>query len=344
MTTDSIEMFENYIHSLKEAKMPKGTPRPDVIGSKSYTQKTTMASNPDAREAHGATIGRNTALTPTQSDKIRDKNFEEYKREDMEEGYYLQLTGEGSRIPRNSQKVLLNLMREYSSNKYYQNEVDGDLVVPYWIVPDCIEYFTMNAKSEKNPNIRQAYIDSLVVMYEAMGDKRTYEQVYRNSKPVLRITSQGGKREVSELKDTYDEFGSKIIGRAKTLKLNPPMALALKPFLFHNHTKPRQQVKFGSDVYEDAVFLHAPGEGGHTIFGKTESEPRHDYEGTGPTYGVSSAENITEPELQKIHIKDKEQRERTPSPASSLGTPKVRKITKKKKVNESYQFVKNILF
>jgi hypothetical protein len=339
MTTDSVEIFEKYLKSLNEARMPKGTPRPDVIGSKSYKQKTTMADNPDASEAHGATIGRNTALTPTQSDKIRDRNFESYRNEDMEEGYYIQLTGEGSRVSRNSQKTLMNLMREYSNNKYFQNEVDGDLVIPYWILPDCIEYFTMSAKSEKNPNLRQAYIDALIFMYEAMSDKTTYQQIYRNSKPVLRIKSEGGKREVEELKDTYDEFSSKIIGRIKTLKTNPPMALVLKPFLFHNHTKPRQQVKFGSDVYEDAIFLHAPGEGGHTIFGKTDIEPKHDYEGTDPTYGVSSAENITEPELNKIHIKDKEQARNTPSPAKSLGTPKV----KRKKIKESF-FIKDIPF
>lgn len=332
-------MYENYIRSLNEAKMPKGTPRPDVIGSKSYRQKTTIADNPDAQEAHGATIGRNTALTPSQSDKIRDRNFESYKQEDMEEGYYLQLTGEGSKVPRNSQKNLMNLMREYSNNKYFQNEVDGDLVIPYWILPDCIQYFTMNAKSEKIPNLRQAYIDAIIVMYEAMSDKGTYEQIYRNSKPVLRIKSEGGKREVEELRDTYEEFLPKIQGRIKMLRSNPPMALVLNPFLFHNHTKPRQQVKFGSDVYEDAVFLHAPGEGGHTIFGKTDVEPRHDYEGTDPTYGVSSAENITEPELRRIHIKDKEQSERTPSPARSLGAPK----PKRKKLKESL-FIKDIPF
>jgi hypothetical protein len=341
MTTDSIEMYENYIRSLNEARMAKGTPRPDVIGSKSYTQKTTMASNPDAANAHGATIGRNTALTPTQSDKIRDRNFESYRNEDMENGYYLQLTGEGSRVPRSSQKELMKLMREYSNNKYFQNEVDGNLVIPYWILPDCIQYFTMNAKSEKDQNAKQAYIDSLVAMYEAMIDKSTYEDVYRNSKPVLRIKTEGGKREVSELKDTYEEFASKIIGRAKTLKLNPAMGLALKPFLFHNHTKPRQQVKFGSDIYEDAVFLHAPGEGGHTIFGKTDTEPRHDYEGTDPTYGVSSAENLRDIDFEKIRIKNKEQREGTPTPARSLRAPKVKKS--RKKVNESF-FIKVIPF
>ena len=342
MTTDSIEIFENYLKSLNEARAPKGTPRPDVIGSKQYLQKTTMASNPDAPQAHGATIGRNTALTPTQSDRIRDRNFESYRNEDMEEGYYIQLTGEGSRVSRNSQKNLMNLMREYANNKYFQNEVDGNLVIPYWILPDCIQYFTMSAKSEKNPNLRQAYIDALIVMYEAMSDKSTYEQVYRNSKPVLRIKSEGGKREVEELRDTFEDFSSKIVGRIKTLKSNPPMALALKPFLFHNHTKPRQQVKFGSDVYEDAVFLHAPGEGGHTIFGKTDSEPRHDYEGTDPTYGVSSAENITEPELRKIRIQDKEQAKSTPSPARSLGAPKAKRV-RKKPIGESV-FIKDIPF
>lgn len=342
MTTDSVEIFKNYLKSLNEAKMPKGTPRPDVIGSKEYLQKSTIAANPDAPYAHGATIGRNTALTPSQSDRIRNKNFESYKTEDIEEGYYLQLTGEGSRISKKSQKQLMMLMREYSKNKYFQNDVDGNLVIPYWIVPDCIQYFTIEARSEEDPKIKQAYIDALIVMYEAMSDKNTYTQIYRNSKPVLRIKSEGGKREVEELKDTFEEFLPKIQGRIKTLKSNPPMALALKPFLFHNHTKPRQQVKFGSDVYEDAVFLHAPGEGGHTIFGKTDSEPRHDYEGTDPTYGVSSAENITEPELRRIRIQDKEQAKATPSPARSLGAPKARRI-KKKPIGESV-FIRDIPF
>jgi hypothetical protein len=343
MSTDSKEIFENYIRSLNEAKMPKGTPRPDVIDSKQHLGKTTIAANPDMPEAHGATIGRNSALTPSQSDRIRDKNFESYKNEDIEEGYYIQLTGEGSRVSKNSQKQLMKLMREYSNNKYFKNEVNGNLVIPYWIVPDCIQYFTIEARSEEDPKIKQAYINALIVMYEAMSDKSTYEQVYRNSKPVLRIKSEGGKREVEELRDTFEEFSSKIVGRVKTLKLNPTAALSLKPFLFHNHTKPRQQVKFGSDIYEDAVFLHAPGEGGHTIFGKTDSEPRHDYDGTDPTYGVSSAENLRDSDFERIHIKNKEQRESTPTPARSLGAPKAKKSRKPKKVNESF-FIKDIPF
>jgi hypothetical protein len=341
MTTDSVEIFENYLKSLNEARAPKGTPRPDVIGSKMHIQKTTMASNPDAAESQGATIGRNTALTPTQSDKIRDRNFEEYMIEDMEKQFYIRLTGEESSVPRNSQKNLMKLMREYSNNKYFQTQVDGNLVIPYWIVPECIQYFTMNARSEEDENIKRAYIDALIAIYEAMSDKSTYEKVYRNSKPVLRIKTEGGRREVSVLKDTYEEFSPKINGRIKTLKLNPNAALQLKPFLIPNQTKPRQQTKFGSDVYTDAPFLHAKGAGEHTIFGQGENEPVHAFSGTDPTHGVSSAENITEPELRKIRIKDKEQRESTPTPARSLGTPKAKKT--RKKVNESF-FIKVIPF
>jgi hypothetical protein len=341
MTTDSVEIFENYLKSLNEARAPKGTPRPDVIGSKMHIQKTTMASNPDAAESQGATIGRNTALTPTQSDRIRDRNFEEYMMDDMEEGLYLQLTGEGSRVPRNSQKNLMKLMREYSNNKYFQTQVDGDLVIPYWIVPECIQYFTMNAKSEKDQNIKQAYIDALIFMYEAMSDKSTYEDVYRNSKPVLRIKTEGGTREVSDLKDTYEEFSPKIIGRIKTLKSNPAMGLALKTFLLPNQTKPREQIKFGSDIYRDAPFVHDPETGRHGIHGKGEHEPKNKYDATDPTYGVSSAENLRDSDFEKIRIKNKEQRESTPTPARSLGAPKVKKS--RKKVNESF-FIKVIPF
>jgi hypothetical protein len=340
MTTDSIEIFESYIRSLNEAKNKTPISRADYTTFvKQQRQETTPSVGADAPEAHGATIGRNTALTLGQSDRIRDRNFESYRNEDMEEGYYIQLTGEGSRVSRNSQKNLMNLMREYSNNKYFQNEVDGNLVIPYWILPDCIQYFTMSAKSEKNANTRQAYIDALIVMYEAMSDKNTYEQVYRNSKPVLRIKSEGEKREVEELRDTFEEFSSKISERIKTLKLNPNAALQLKPFLFHNHTKPRQQVKFGSDEFQDAI--HTSGEE-HTIFGQGENEPRHPFSGTDPTYGVSSAENITEPELRKIQIQDKEQAKSTLSPAKSLGAPKTKRV-RKKPIGESV-FIKDIPF
>ena len=344
MYNDSKIMFEQYVHSLNEAKMPKGTPRPDVILNRQHTQKTTMALNPDAPEAIGSNIGRTTALSPTQSDTIRDKNFEYYTAEDIEEGYYIKLTGEESRVPKKSQKALMHLISEAPNNKFYKNIIDGDLAIPYWILPDCIERFTIDARAEKNPVIKQAFIDSLIVMYTAISDKTTYKRMYRNSKPILRIKTQGGKRELSELFDTYEELIPKITGRIKTLTSNPTVGLVLKPFLFHNHTKPRQQVKFGEDRYEDAMFLHSPGAGGHTIFGKTDNEPRHDYEGTDPTYGVSTGTNLRDADLEKIHIKDKEQLAKTPSTVSSFGNP-VTKKPKKRKLKESYNgFVKNILF
>jgi hypothetical protein len=343
MTTDSVEIFEKYLKSLNEARMAKGTPRPDVVLSKMHSQKTTPASRPDTAESHGATIGRNTALSPTQSDKIRDKNFEDYINDDMKKRFYIRLTGEESSVPRNSQKNLMKLMREYSNNKYFQTQVDGNLVIPYWIVPECIQYFTMNARSEENQNIKRAYIDALIAIYEAMSDRSTYEDVYRNSKPVLRIKTEGGRREVSDLKDTYEEFSPKINSRIKTLKLNPNAALGLKPFLIPNQTKPRQQTKFGSDVYTDAPFLHAKGAGEHTIFNQGENEPVHAFSGTDPTYGVSSAENLRDSDFEKIHIKNKQQRESTPTPARSLGAPKAKKSRKSKKVNESF-FIKDIPF
>jgi hypothetical protein len=345
MSIDSKIIFEKYIEALNESKMPKGTPRPDVILSRQHTQKTTMANNPDAAEAHGANIGKNQAMSLTQSDNIRDRNFETYISEDMSEGYYIALTGEESKVPKSSQKALKVLAKETPDNKYYKYIISGNLVIPYWNVPDCIEQFTINARTEKDPVIKKAFIDALVVMYTALSDKQTYNDVYRNCKPILRIMQEGGKRELFEVNDTYEEFAPKIINRVKALVGNPTIGIVLKPFLFHNHTKPRQQVKFGVDRYEDAIFLRSPDSGAHTIFGKTESEPRHEYAGTDPTYGVSTGANIREKDLEKIHIKDKEQSERTPVPTSSLRPTEKPKIKKPKKVKESYEgFIKNILF
>lgn len=342
MTKDSVEIYEKYVRLLNEARMPKGTPRPDVILSKQHIQKTTPSVGADAPDAQGATIGRNTALTLGQSDKIRDKNFEEYKNQDIEEGLYLDLTGEGSEVSSKSQKLLMNLTKQKKDNKYFSNIINGNLSIPYWIVPDCIQYFISEAKSEKNTNMKQAYIDAIVFMYEAMTDEITYKSIYRNSKPVLRFKQEGGRRELEELKDTYEEFLPKIEKRIRALKSNPPIGLLLNHFLFHNHTKPRQQVKFGSNIFEDVSFVHAKGSGEHTIFGQGENEPRHPFSGTDPTYGVSSAENITEPELRKIHIQDREQAISTPSPAISLGAPKAKRV-RKKPIGESV-FIKDIPF
>ena len=135
-------------------------------------------------ESHGATIGRNQALGLTQSDNIRDRNFEMYISEDMEEGYYIALTGEESSVPKTSQKTLNLLAKETPDNKYYKNIIGGNLVIPYWNVPDCIEQFTINARTENDPVVKKAFIDALIVIYKALSDKQTYHDVYRNCKPI----------------------------------------------------------------------------------------------------------------------------------------------------------------
>lgn len=341
MEFDDHVMFENYLYSLVEAKMPKGTPRPDVILNRQHTQKTTTKHNPDAPESYGANIGRNTALTTSQSDRIRDTNFTRYISEDINEGYYLQITGEGSKLPYKSRKVFSMLVTKNPHNNFFKYVVDGKLVIPYWMVPDCIDAFTSIARTEEHMDIKIAYIDALIMMYKALSDKTTYQQVYRNCKPILRFVEEGKPKQVFHVAETYEEFLPKIINRIKALEGNPKIAIVLRPFLFKNHTKPRQQVKFGEDRYEDAMFVHSPGSGEHSIFGKKDEEPSHPYDMFDPTH-VSTRDNIRDKDLEKIHIKDKEQAARTPIPSPSLGLPKPKR-TVKKKLKESY-FIENILF
>lgn len=346
MHRDSIVMFENYLKKLEESKKTSIS-RPDMILSRSHTQKTTMAANPDVPEAHGSNIGRTPALSLKKSDDIRDINFKTYISEDMEEGYYIMLTGEESKIPASSQKILKIIKNENPDNKYFKYLIGNNISIPYWMIPDCIESFTITAKTEKDPLIKKSYTDSIIAMYESMSNSTTYKQIYRNCKPILRIKTAGGKRELEEVRNTYTEIIPKIINRIKLLKLNTQMGLLLRPFLFHNHTKPRQQVKFNSDQYEDAIFLHAPEEGGHNIFGKTDKEPKHSHDVFDPTYGVSTGENIRDigssssrsKNLEDILAKDAEHS----VPASSIGS--TTKSKKKKIKKESYEsFIQNILF
>jgi len=332
-------MFEKYLYSLVEAKMPKGTPRPDVILNRQHTQKTTTKHNPDAPEAYGANVGRNTGLTISQSDSIRDSNFTRYINDDIDEGYYIQITGEGSKLPIKSRKVFASLATKNPENNFFRYIVDGKLVIPYWVVPDCIETFTSNARMESDPLIKNAYIDSLIIMYKALTEEITYKRIYRNSKPILRFTDKNKPKSVFELSDTYEEFLPKILMRITALEKNPKIGIILRTFLLKNHTKPRQQIKFGEDRYEDAMFVHSPGSGEHSTFGKEENEPKHPYDMFDPT-DVGKGHNIREKDLEKIHIQSDEQAERTPTPIPSLG---VRKTKKKLKESRSY-FIRNILF
>ena len=342
MEFDDHVMFEKYLYSLVEAKMPKGTPRPDVILNRQHTQKTTTKHNPDAPESHGANIGRNTGLTTSQSDRIRDTNFARYISEDINEGYYLQITGEGSKLPFKSRKVFASLVTRNPDNNFFKYVVEGKLVIPYWMVPDCIDAFTSNARTEDNPDIKQAYTDALIMMYKSLSEKITYQQVYRNCKPILRFVEEGKPKKVFEVSETYDEFLPKIQMRINALEKNPKIGIILRTFLFKNHSKPRQQIKYGEDRYEDAMFVHSPGSGEHSIFGKKDEEPLHPYDMFDPTH-VSQGHNITDKDLEKIHIRDEEQAARTPTPIASLGLPKPKKKIKKK-FKESRSFIENILF
>jgi len=342
MQFDDHVMFEKYLYSLVEAKMPKGTPRPDVILNRQHTQKTTTKHNPDALEAYGANIGRNTGLTTSQSDTIRDANFVRYISDDMSEGLFLQITGEGSKLPIKSRKIFASLASRNPDNNFFRYVVGGKLVIPYWMVPDCIDTFTSNARTESDPDTKQAYTDALIMMYKSLSEKITYEQVYRNCKPILRFVEEGKPKKVFEVSDTYEEFLPKIINRIKALEGNPKIAILLRTFLIKNHTKPRQQIKFGEERYEDAMFVHSKGSGEHSTFAKKEEEPSHPYDMFDPPL-VSTGDNIRDSDLEKIHIKDQEQADRTPTPIASLRAPKPKKKPKNK-LKESKSFIENILF
>lgn len=188
MNKDEILIFEKYKHILEEARQT----RTDVVGGYAGSGRVTRGDVGNAGEANATMTIKGSIRPPEEEAADKETLYRNRINSDIEEGRYIPLTGDESKLTPKTQDALLKMFSRNEFDNLKEGSYPDKPIVTYWNLPQKTNAIISHLKSAKPDRATASALISVLKRFIKIllfGDGSQWQKIYAKSGKLLDASS-----------------------------------------------------------------------------------------------------------------------------------------------------------
>jgi hypothetical protein len=188
MTKDEILIFEKYKNILEEARQT----RTDVVGGYAGSGRVTRGDVGDAMDANATMTTKGSIRPPEEEAADKETLYRNRINSDIEEGRYIPLTGDESKLTPKTQDALLKMFSRNEFDNLKEASYPDKPIVTYWNLPQKTNAIISHLKSAKPDRATASALISVLKRFIKIllfGNGSQWQKIYAKSGKFLDASS-----------------------------------------------------------------------------------------------------------------------------------------------------------